>query len=724
MHASPNPSSVNRNLLGRLHRFGLLFALTIGTLSACGSKYSARPRPVIDEEPEATIPLEEALRAAKSGNLPTTAGSTTAGSTKSPTTTAKMGSAVRDRSTANAPDGVGTSPSLPNASIPTSPGLESPEAERRILTAARLAKIQKALEAYREQNGNYPDRTLAQRLSWRVMILPWLGYKDLYLKFRKSEAWDSDLNRPLIAEMPDEYRAVQRDDEKTNFLLVTGMGTAYPTDAAIESGAFLDGWQNTLLVAEVHDNLAVPWTQPDDYHVARARIQRDLFELRRDGCFGIFGGSTGVRYIPANIDDESLLAIMTPAGKEGIEALGVTREPHGEVDESLIAELEQNPPSRKFEKRPPIAAAKPVPAPVVEDIDEVPVPTDGRVVIDSEPDPRCPIPSSAELEKATLDVQEIYADLWSKCRLKSLKNSRTPMPQVTNDASAEKTLRENRRTLAQRLLFDSEKYKNEAAGLYVVLRECIEIAGSVGDVKTSTSAADKLVAVFEVNSVPRRLQALELAVRHIQDDTSAITQSYDIALEIGDDAMQVDDFTTASSAYRVALSAARRNGSQNQIAESTTLVKRLEESRRAYRKVADSAHMLLKAPNDAAANSAIGWYFSLVKADFERGVPHLARGSDTRFKSIAERDQKSPKSAHDQAVLGDDWWELGESLPTELEKSNARRRARVWYAKAIPHLPDGLNKARAEKRISMEADESSADGSPRRPATRSVSKAR
>ena len=121
------------------------------------------------------------------------------------------------------------------------------------------------------------------------------------------------------------------------------METAFPSSEALDSNAFLDGWQNTLLLAEVNDDYATIWSKPEDYHLARAKVQDDLFRLRGDGCFGVFGGTTGVRLIPANIDDDSLLAIFTPGGREGIGAMDVTREPRGAIDTTLIADLEQNP---------------------------------------------------------------------------------------------------------------------------------------------------------------------------------------------------------------------------------------------------------------------------------------------------------------------------------------------------------------------------------------------
>ena len=39
-------------------------------------------------------------------------------------------------------------------------------------------------------------------LSWRVQILPFIEEQELYNKFHLDEPWDSDNNRPLIAQLP------------------------------------------------------------------------------------------------------------------------------------------------------------------------------------------------------------------------------------------------------------------------------------------------------------------------------------------------------------------------------------------------------------------------------------------------------------------------------------------------------------------------------------------
>ena len=51
------------------------------------------------------------------------------------------------------------------------------------------------------------QKDVERGLSWRVALLPYLGYRNLYEQFRHDEPWDSPHNRKLIAKMPPVYES-------------------------------------------------------------------------------------------------------------------------------------------------------------------------------------------------------------------------------------------------------------------------------------------------------------------------------------------------------------------------------------------------------------------------------------------------------------------------------------------------------------------------------------
>ena len=76
----------------------------------------------------------------------------------------------------------------------------------------QLNRLGLALNAYHEAHRQFPAPAImgpgrTELLSWRVAILPHLGYQSLYDRFHLDEPWDSPHNRSLLAEMPRELAA-------------------------------------------------------------------------------------------------------------------------------------------------------------------------------------------------------------------------------------------------------------------------------------------------------------------------------------------------------------------------------------------------------------------------------------------------------------------------------------------------------------------------------------
>jgi hypothetical protein len=101
--------------------------------------------------------------------------------------------------------------------------------------------------------------------------------------------------------------------------------------------------------------------------------------------------------------------------------------------------------------------------------------------------------------------------------------------------------------------------------------------------------------------------------------------------------------------------------------------------------------------NDPQANLDVGRYFCLVRGEWEKGLPLLANGPQGKLKSLAEAELAGPDSPEQQVALADQWWELVSS-ESEREKT-LRIHAGHWYQRALPALPQGLLRVKAELRI-------------------------
>ena len=173
-------------------------------------------------------------------------------------------------------------------------------------------------------------------------------------------------------------------------------------------------------------------------------------------------------------------------------------------------------------------------------------------------------------------------------------------------------------------------------------------------------------------------------------------------LSMMDEAAAEDDFPVAGQLADLARSAAGRT---RDAALSRLVAARaadVRQAKEAYEQVAPSVAALKKTPDDPQANEAVGRYYSLVKGDWARGLPRLAKAADARLKQVAQTDLSHPQEAPQQAALAEGWWEIAghQSGPA---REQLRRRAAHWYKLALPGLT-GEAKEMAELRLRKAGD--------------------
>jgi hypothetical protein len=153
-------------------------------------------------------------------------------------------------------------------------GQGKPDKEKQTSAQAQskenLKKIALAMHDYHDVMGRFPpaavlDKNKKPLFSWRVLLLPYVGERDLFKQFKLSEPWDSADNKKLLAKIPKVYAPVlgKSPEAGTTFYQVfTGKGTAFEGTRGLQITDFTDGTSNTILVIEAGE--AVPWTKPAD----------------------------------------------------------------------------------------------------------------------------------------------------------------------------------------------------------------------------------------------------------------------------------------------------------------------------------------------------------------------------------------------------------------------------------------------------------------------------
>ena len=151
---------------------------------------------------------------------------------------------------------------------------------RKFHCANCLQQISMAMLIYEADHGSFPPAYVADKNgrpmhSWRVLILPYLGRRDLYEQYHFDEPWDGPHNRTLAHRMPWFYRCpsdTRNADSMTDYAVVVGPNTAFPGAKAVKLSDIPDGLQNTLLVVEAA-KAGIPWLEPRDLSEDRMQFK-------------------------------------------------------------------------------------------------------------------------------------------------------------------------------------------------------------------------------------------------------------------------------------------------------------------------------------------------------------------------------------------------------------------------------------------------------------------
>ena len=203
---------------------------------------------------------------------------------------------------------------------------------QRTLGLSNAKQIADALNAYRRIHGSYPTPIVVDSAgnplySWRVLILPQLGYSALYNQYQLDQPFDSPTNIDLMTGMPPVFACPGNLNalavQETNFALITGPGSMFPPSGAIDPEKMLDKPSETLLVVETTDGATLGWTEPRDLSIGNgiAIGTRPMVDIGGNypDCFiaaTVDGNPIAIRQ---TISRETLDAIITPNGQEAMD---------------------------------------------------------------------------------------------------------------------------------------------------------------------------------------------------------------------------------------------------------------------------------------------------------------------------------------------------------------------------------------------------------------------
>lgn len=642
-------------------------------------------------DPDSGLPSAPKTAGTKTGIAPPDADS---GITPPPKEIVAAGATTAGKSSPMPPikPGAAFTPNINPASVaPLSP--TATVEQRRARTMENLAKLGKALNAYSDRIGDFPgmaagypatktiDSPAYPPISWRVAILPQLGYENLFKQYKPDEPWDSAVNKQVLAHIPPEYQSPERRDYKTNYLVPLANFAAFGGGNRLHRSSFEDPQDQTLILVEADDSQAVEWTRPDDLPVQVApgtSLKSKLGTLRGDGFFAVLANGRVCRIKP-DADERALQALFTINGEDTQHIKGAIQEATAvpvslpvETGAASVASADTSSSARK---------GAPAPAESVAEKGVPSAPSDEPVATASPLKPRAPlakkklpVPSESELVSARATLRKLYAEDQKKAKKSS-----------------------ERRQLAMKLAANSREAGEDHAAVYELLRMSRDLSAQNGDLTEALKAVSQLEQRFEIDAPAMRLETLNL----FQKSPDAEGKHAELGKEAKSlmaEAIQADQYDIALEALKISKGTAKRGDDSKYLAKAGKKQIWLEAAKRAFNDASKAELRLAADPSDPQANQIVGLYTCFVKGRWELGLPQLAKATDLKLRFLAKLDLSSSKSPQEIFDLANQYWDLAVQKP-DLEEQGLKLRAAYWYAQAIKELPDGLDKIKARKRL-------------------------
>lgn len=254
---------------------------------------------------------------------------------------------------------------------------------------------------------------------------------------------------------------------------------------------------------------------------------------------------------------------------------------------------------------------------------------------------------------------------------------------------------EEKRSLAH-LLMNQASETTTSNDRYAFLKEARRLAVEAEDLETALAAIDRMADDFDIDPAREQASTLWLLSRGTRNKKLHVAIAKRV-LALIDEAAQREQLGLAEKLIAFGIDNAReaRNGALVDAIE--TKGRQLGPLAQQYAEVQKSRTILETKPLDGPANHIVGRWQCLLQGRWSEGLPMLVLGDDQPLRDLAKRDLQSPEDAPEQLAVADAWWDVAEQCDSWFGP-NARQRAGLWYARALPLLT-GLDRIRAAERL-------------------------
>ena len=276
----------------------------------------------------------------------------------------------------------------------------------------------------------------------------------------------------------------------------------------------------------------------------------------------------------------------------------------------------------------------------------------------------------------------------------ALDKSRTTIRDIFKNEFADANKTAARIAWSEKLIEQGQQTVDDPTGRYVLFDEAALQAVEAPEPNLAFRAIDEMAKTFDINPHAKKAELLTLTVEKTKF-ASYQKKSAEAGLVAFEDALQNDDFTSASDFLKATQKAAEAGKEFGLLKKVTTASERLALRKAEWEQFAKAQENLTNKPDDPESNQTVGSYLCFTKGSWSRGVVFLAKSSNPKVSSLASIELDRKKSDDTKLKIADGWFSFAEESDEGI-RPQIRARACYWYRAVAPNL-SGLSQQRVEQ---------------------------
>jgi len=300
---------------------------------------------------------------------------------------------------------------------------------------------------------------------------------------------------------------------------------------------------------------------------------------------------------------------------------------------------------------------------------------------------RLPVPSQADQASVSKEIDEVYG----------VADAKDPADQIK---------------LAVQMLDLGRESGGNPAEQFSVLRKAAELASEGGDAELMLKAINIIGEKYEIDTLAVKSSLMRTFAKNATNEPKIRSLAATVS-PLVDQAVAEHRYGEAyemiNAAYYACMRPSGREFRKDVYRQRSEITGMYEE----WKSFKESLDSLKTAPNDPAANLAVGRWYCFTEGNWDEGLPALAKSNDPKLQSLAQKDRAGPADNTAQVALGDEWWSLSEG-EEETSRNRMMQRAAHWYRQALPQVQSVLARSKINQRLERVA-KLTAPGSPSEP---------